>query len=76
MERRDYDANPNIFRDGESCIVFDNIDNLYELLSWLEEDGNDILESVSYAGQNSVLSHHTYENRCQKILKTVFPHEC
>lgn len=73
-EERDYEANPDIFQDGLNCLVYENANDLVTILDMLQQDPA-YRESVRIAGQNHVLRHHTYEARCQQILRTLFPHE-
>jgi hypothetical protein len=73
-EKRDYDANPDVFQDGLNCFVYENHNDLADILNMLEDE-TQYKEMVRIAGQNHVLCHHTYEARCKQILTTLFPDE-
>ena len=73
-EQRDYEANPDVFQDGLNCFVYENHNDLADILNMLEHE-TVYKEMVRIAGQNHVLTHHTYEARCRQILATLFPNE-
>lgn len=74
MERRDFEANEGIFLENKQVGVFDTTEELVALCATLR-GYIDLADRTRLAGQEHVLSHHTYENRCQEILRTIFPHE-
>lgn len=54
---------------GIPCIEYSNEDELVSICAKLD------LVSPTCDGQSEVLRNHTYKNRCQTILETLFPYE-
>jgi hypothetical protein len=57
-----------------SGLYYNSLDHLVSLCQELNADRNE-LEKQRSGGQLNVLRHHTYENRCDRILKLLFPYE-
>jgi len=57
-----------------SGLFYDGVDNLVSICERLSEDRNE-LEKERSGGQLNVLRHHTYKQRCKRILQLLFPHE-
>ncbi len=60
-----------LFLDKQHLVIYHNVEELIELvryyLSHLDER-----EAIAQAGQAEVLTKHTYKNRTEQILKTIF----
>lgn len=73
-----------LFTEGVDMIVndqtvrgsqwYDDIERLAASCRWFLKE-TEILQGTCKLAQEDVLSNHTYKNRCQEILKTVFPDE-
>ena len=52
---------------------YDDIEKLAASCKWFLKEA-DILQGACQTAQEDVLANHTYKNRCQQIIQTVFPH--
>lgn len=60
-----------LFKDGVHLVTYQDEDSLLEQVKYyLEHEAE--RESIAMAGMQLVLAHHTYSNRVQTILDTVF----
>lgn len=67
-ENRDLLANPISMIEPLHCYGYDDYVSLIDLCEYLS-DNPDEIKNATLAGQEEVLLHHTYRNRCEKILE-------
>jgi hypothetical protein len=72
-EKRDYEVNEGEFEHMVNCITYSSPQDVAYVVEQLNKYPEE-KEKIRTAGQNHVLQHHTYRNRCEEILELAFPH--
>ena len=59
-----------IFKDEEDCLVYENVDEMKEVIVRLLCNP-DLYEKIKHNAYAKILAHHSYKNRCNTMLATM-----